>query len=69
MTDAYDTAVKGTKKTAAWHQQWIDALGGINNVGFYPRTIANYTMFAVGSDYYARGKNLGQPQSILHLGL
>lgn len=63
MVNAYDTAKDGTLKTAAWVQQIVDALGAINTVGFYPQTLANYTIFQVGSDCYARNNATGSVDS------
>lgn len=59
MTDAYDTHADGQNWDAILQNAVNAAIGAIDNVGFYPVTGANYTVFKVGSTYYARNNTHG----------
>jgi len=54
MPDAYDTWSAGRDITYTRIQEWIDALGGINNVGFRPIQPVAYEIFCEDSTYYRR---------------
>jgi len=59
MPDAFNTWTAGRKITHSRIQEWVDALGGINNVGFHPEIPAAFVVWTDGTNYYCRNGSSG----------